>query len=201
MESKLSVYERYAGIPGLTLYVNFIDRQYEDMLLQCIDAEKWSTIISRRTQEYGFSYDFKKKKASKALSPLPMPLKELMEKVSEMFKADFNTLSVNEYTRKQGISKHTDPEIFGPVVAFLTLGSGDVMEMMDKSTFKSTKFQLPPRSLLFMKGEARSDWQHGIPARAETFDNNGVRIVRPADFRRVEIIFRAYQEYGNSSIV
>jgi alkylated DNA repair protein alkB family protein 8 len=41
------------GIPGLSLYMDFISLEDEQELLTAVDAEQWTTLAKRRVQHYG----------------------------------------------------------------------------------------------------------------------------------------------------
>ena len=86
---------------------------------------------------------------------------------------------VNEYTDNQGISAHVENFKFGEPVCGLTMGNGDWMRFHeltrpDDGSVRSGKAAkaertghkqdvwLPPRSLLVMRRDARSNWQHQI---------------------------------------
>lgn len=52
---------------GLQLLDNFISEQDESNLIQ----QPWDTSISRRTQHYGFRYDYTNKDAANSAAPIP----------------------------------------------------------------------------------------------------------------------------------
>jgi alkylated DNA repair protein alkB family protein 8 len=60
-------------IPGLTYLDDFITNEEETRLVNYIDSMPWSTKISRRTQHYGFEYDYNSKTVSKETETPPIP--------------------------------------------------------------------------------------------------------------------------------
>ena len=46
------------GIQGLTLLIDKFDHHEEDYLLKMIDDQNWDTTLSRRTQQYGYKYNY-----------------------------------------------------------------------------------------------------------------------------------------------
>jgi hypothetical protein len=46
------------NIPGLTYISNYISSEYEEKLLKLIDTQEWNLDLKRRTQHYGYKYDY-----------------------------------------------------------------------------------------------------------------------------------------------
>lgn len=105
---------------------------------------------------------------------------------------------VNSYVGTQGISAHVENFRFDEPVCALTLRDGDFMRFHElvraddgsvrsgkaavaQRTGKREDVWLPPRSLLVLKGDARSRWQHEIMRR------KGRRTER---WNRVSLTFR-----------
>lgn len=106
---------------------------------------------------------------------------------------------VNEYLPGQGISAHVENFRFGEPVCSLTLGGADDMrfhqlnEAHDGSvrsgkassaprTGRKSDVRLDRRSLIVLKGDARSKWQHEIV--------RGRKSAKPKTWRRVSLTFR-----------
>ncbi|MEI7610475.1 MAG: alpha-ketoglutarate-dependent dioxygenase AlkB [Rhodospirillaceae bacterium] len=94
---------------------------------------------------------------------------------------------VNEYQPGQGIAAHVDCVLcFGPRIAIVSLGSPCVMIFTHLHSDARHDVTLEERSLTLLSGAARTDWQHGIPARK--FDRvGGVMVARG---RRVSVTVR-----------
>ncbi len=180
---------------GLELVPDFITPGQELELLAAIDHSPWSNALKRRTQHYGYRYDYTQKTVLRDmyLGPLPDWSSELVAQLEATGLYDGagvtiqgpDQLIVNEYLPGQGISRHTDcVPCFGPTVASLSLGSPCVMEFSRRyyPAAPDLALRLPPRSLLILSGEARSRWMHEIPARVQ---DDGV-----ARTRRVSLTFR-----------
>lgn len=177
-------------IAGLTYISDFVSEQESTDLLATIDSLEWNLSLKRRTQHYGYTYDYTKKTidVSMSLGPLPGWLDPLVTKLQEsIFTQPIDQVIVNEYLPGQGISRHTDcVPCFGETIASLSLGSTCAMELEHFTSGKKGAIMLAPRSLLVLSGEARYDWMHSIPARKHDFLGD-VEITRE---RRVSLTFR-----------
>jgi alkylated DNA repair dioxygenase AlkB len=153
--------------PGLELHENFVTEEEEKSLLKSIDRYEWDTTLKRRTQHYGFKYDYKNRSISKDqyLGPLPpwndLVVQRMIEK--DLVKTTPEQAIVNEYEPGQGISAHTDSGVFGEPIVSLSLGSDCVM-IFSKGDQKVELF-LKRRTLLILRGESRWYWKHEIPQR------------------------------------
>lgn len=135
-------------IEGLTIVPNAIDKAYREELMKEIDKESWSTVLKRRTQHYGYEYDYFTKTLSDA-KPLPDWAKSLCNhlEVLQMFalhisqqvglvKGTPEQLIVNEYTKGQRISKHKDASVFGETIFSVSLGDPCFMLFSTPSKMK-----------------------------------------------------------------
>ncbi len=94
---------------------------------------------------------------------------------------------VNEYLPGQGIASHVDcVPCFGNSILSLSLGSAVEMVFSNVSSKQQVPLLVEPGSLLVMQGEARFNWQHGIPARKSDLIG-GQRKLRS---RRISLTFR-----------
>ncbi len=180
-----------AEVEGLQYIPNFITAEEEQCLLKAIDKAPWSDALRRRTQHFGYRYDYTSRDVPERLGPLPEWAQPIADRLVQMGHPRPDQLIVNEYLPGQGISKHIDqPRAFGPVVASLSLGSRCVM------TFEPTRnvadavshdVLLERCSLAVLTGPARYQWFHSIPARkADMWKNRN--LMRS---RRVSLTFRA----------
>jgi alkylated DNA repair dioxygenase AlkB len=172
---------------GLELLENYISADDERKFIENIDKGQWSTILKRRTQHFGYEYDYKKKtiQGLKQIESFPDWCLDLTTRLKqEIFHKVPEQLIINEYQPGQGISKHIDSPVFGEPVVSLSLGSQCVMIF----TLGERRFEilLPQRSLLVLRGESRWDWTHEIPARKND-KINGQTIERT---RRISMTFR-----------
>lgn len=178
-------------IEGLKYLSNFISKEQEAELLSTIDSFSWSNELKRRTQHYGYKYDYSKKKIDDQmyLGPLPSWLKVYTERLIQdnFFLEEPDQVIINEYLPGQGIGRHIDCiTCFTNTVASLSLGSTCAMDFENQKDGKKGTMILAPLSLLVLQGQSRYDWLHSIPARKEDVMNKE-SLVRS---RRVSLTFR-----------
>jgi alkylated DNA repair dioxygenase AlkB len=179
------------AIEGLEVVRNFLSLEEHDNLITQIDKNPWLLDLKRRVQHYGYKYDYKSKglDESSKIGDLPKFCEPLIERMIEkgLITERPDQLIINEYTPGQGISPHVDKtDIFADNIISISLGSSAVMSFQRvKQPIKIDLF-LERCSLLAMKGKARYDWKHSIPARASD-DWNGIKNKRT---RRISLTFR-----------
>lgn len=156
-------------INGLKIINNFITEEEEKYLLNSINNSKWDTRLSRRTQHYGYEYNYKRYDCSKT-DKIP----EWCDFIINRIKTEFNNVPdqiiINEYIPGQGISPHTDAKIFSEDIYSLSLGSDINMNFTNKTDH--IEYKLNTRSLLNMRGDARHIWKHSITQR---MSDNGTK--------------------------
>jgi alkylated DNA repair dioxygenase AlkB len=175
-------------VPGLSYARNFISPTEEQTLLAVINEQKWNTDLARRTQHYGYKYNYKNRSIQKSdyLGPLPEWSMFIANKLYEkgLFPVVPNQLIVNEYTPGQGISAHTDSSVFGSHVAMISLGSVVIMDFCNNG--KTISIPLHTRSVAVITDDARYKWTHCIVGRkSDTL--NGKKVERGV---RVSLTFR-----------
>jgi alkylated DNA repair dioxygenase AlkB len=122
--------------------------------------------LSRRTQHYGFEYNYKNR--SKPLTATrPFSSNLAVKLFAEILKDNFDNgelptqCIINEYEVGQSISPHTDHPCFGPVIMTVTLAGSGVMEMSCKG--KKTEFiRLEAGDIVLLEDEARTTYKHSI---------------------------------------
>ncbi len=184
--------QTFQQVAGLEYYPDFITEEEEKSLITKIDMSEWNLALKRRTQHYGYLYDYKARKISpdSYLGQLPEWLLEYGSRLYDLgiMKSAPDQTIINDYQVGQGIASHTDCEpCFTDEIASLTLISGVTMrlfEINDKNNF--IDIFLEPRSLLVISGDARYKWKHGIAAR-KTDIVDGIKIPRK---RRVSLTYR-----------
>lgn len=189
-------------IAGLIYIHEFVTEEEQKSLIETIDSLPWLTDLKRRTQHYGYKYDYTKKQidSSMFLGPIPEWIQPFSKRLVDLKHFDKlpDQVIVNEYLPGQGISRHRDcVPCFGDTIASLSLGSPCLMEFEHIGSSKVGGMMLGPRSLLILTGEARYDWMHAIPARREdTFRQE--TFVRG---RRVSLTFRTIKHEGQIPVV
>lgn len=173
-----------SALSGAYLLLNFIDSESSNHLTTFIDSCSWSKSLSRRTQHYGYSYDYTSGAvSSQKIGELPSEFNFITEKLNGIFNEFVpNQVIVNEYEPGQGISAHIDSRKFGSHIASLSLLSDIVMTFRNKKTEEIVDVELPINSLIILTGESRYDWTHEIAKRKK--DNGKFR------GRRVSVTFR-----------
>jgi alkylated DNA repair dioxygenase AlkB len=177
------------GITGLLYIPHYISPAHHDFLIQTIDSQEWRGDLARRTQHYGYVYDYRAKSVdpSSRLGDLPPWLHRIATQLAAdglMPQAPDQAI-INEYLPGQGIASHIDcVPCFDEVVISLALAATVVMDLKHKQ--QHVPILIEPRSLLVLRGEARYQWTHGIAKRRQD-SLNGTIIPRE---RRVSVTFR-----------
>ena len=174
-------------IPGLDYIPNFITEIQARELMRFIDSNPWDTTIKRRTQHYGYRYNYKQVDEVESLGQIPQELQQLGELLLErgIFNVTPNQIIINEYLPPQGIAAHIDhTEHFAETICSLSLESACQMDFICGKERVSEL--LEPRSLLVLKRDARYKWQHGIADRK----SDVIQGIRRARNRRVSVTFR-----------
>ncbi len=179
------VFNKSPNIPGLTYIPHYISPEYEEELVQLMDSQIWNADLRRRTQHYGYKYDYlaRSVEAAHCLGDIPHWIDKLCQKlyIDSICKDKPDQVIINEYMPGQGIASHRDCiPCFGDIICSISLLSGCMMDMVGGTTKRS--IYLEPRSLLILQGDARYIWKHGIPPRKSDL---GIR-----RHRRVSLTFR-----------
>lgn len=172
------------SVPGVLYYPEFLPEALEKEIITELDSLPWSNQLKRRTQHYGYIYDYRSRSLPKATTPLSPSLL----KVAKLLPFEPTQCIVNEYLRNQGISAHTDSRVFGPIIASVSLLAP--CEMIFTSGSRVFTLTLMPRSLLILSGEAREDWKHEIKGNVKVSLPDGTIYHKPEDYRRVSLTFR-----------
>ena len=153
-------------IPGLILIPTALTIEEQANLVSAIQKESWNLELARRTQHYGYRYDYRAKNLSikDKLGPFPPWLSSLCQKLKLQLTFDAEQVIINEYTPGQQITPHIDaPHLFGPVVASLSLCSkADMIFSNQKNGGTKIPVPLDPGSLVILTGDSRSRWLHSI---------------------------------------
>lgn len=165
-----------APFEGLVVVDDFISEADEQALLDGFDSPAlWQAQITRRTQHFGYAYDYAIQGAEfdKPIAAFPPLLRGLVDRLlgSQCLRVRPNQATLQEYTPGQGIPPHIDTVwAFGEELASLSLLAGSVMRFkpvftvgVDPATVVDVAF--PRRALLVLTGEARYKWSHSICAR------------------------------------
>jgi alkylated DNA repair dioxygenase AlkB len=121
----------------------------------------------RRTVSFGWRYDFNVRE----LQPtgiIQTSLLALRQKVAEFAGRPADGLQhalVTEYSPGAGIGWHKDRPEFADVIG-VSLGAPCLLRFRRKQgmRWERASIKLQPRSAYLLRGSARWDWQHSIPA-------------------------------------
>eukprot|EP01060_Flectonema_neradi_P028184 TRINITY_DN3790_c2_g1_i1.p1 TRINITY_DN3790_c2_g1~~TRINITY_DN3790_c2_g1_i1.p1 ORF type:complete len:323 (+),score=84.39 TRINITY_DN3790_c2_g1_i1:46-1014(+) len=122
---------------GLSLIEDFITESEEKALLDFFNNQEWSDALSRRTQQWGYAFDYEEMTVVREAKPIPSILSNIIQRMASIKESSSEKPSenrypflpkpvqiiVNEYRSGQGIHPHVDRNCFGPIVASLGLGS------------------------------------------------------------------------------
>ena len=175
-------------INGLYYFNNFISDQEEKDLIQFIDNQEWNTSLKRRTQHYGYNYNYDSTKLTPA-NTIPDTFKQIIEKfdsIDILKDYKFDQVIVNEYEPGQGISAHIDHvKNFSDIIVSLSLGSACEMVFCEKKNKENILKQILQRkSLVVLSEDARYNFTHTIPARKSDYSVKRVRRIS-LTFRKV----------------
>jgi len=181
----------FNSMQGINIIYDFITENTETELLDYINSEQWNKSISRRTQHYGYVYDYTKRNAATKTTKVPDIYKELFK---DHYVIDENLqVIINEYLPGQGIANHIDSLIFDSKIMSLSLGSDISMIFTNKSDNKELQLLLPRRSLLIIEDEARYKWQHSISKKkidTNVLDVKNNKLVKINRNKRISITVR-----------
>lgn len=171
---------------GLSYRSDFISSDEEKYYIDFVESCEWSNDLYRKTQQYGFKYNYLTRSLIDAPA-IPDVLLNLVNKVEQELKLNnyFNQIIVNHYNPGQGISKHTDhTRWFDNTICVVSLGGNTTMVFYN-GRFKK-KQRIERKSLMVMSDDIRYNWQHEIKAQRTDLINNKRIARRP----RISITFR-----------
>jgi alkylated DNA repair dioxygenase AlkB len=159
--------------PGFLFQPDFISADEEVQLLTHLNAVEYSAFTMRgvtarrRVKDFGFRYSLDSRAISEG-PPVPPFLLPLREKAATLAGVDAAALAealIIEYQPGATIGWHRDAPPFGVIVG-ISLGSACTFKLRPYGVAraKAIAFELPPRSAYVLDGEARSKWEHSIPA-------------------------------------
>jgi len=152
---------------------DFLSQQEEGDLIALFRTMTWGNVqmrgitAKRRVVQFGWHYSFESFRVTPA-KPAPPELDGIRARAAEIAGVqaeDFGETLVTEYSPGAGIGWHRDAPPFG-IVAGISLGDNCRMRFQkgEGRDRRTAAVELPPRSLYLLTGEARSEWQHTIPA-------------------------------------
>jgi alkylated DNA repair dioxygenase AlkB len=141
----------------------------------------------RRVVSFGWRYDFADESLNSAadLPPFLLPLRDRAAKFAGLAAPDFPHALVTEYAAGAGIGWHRDKSVFEDVVG-ISLGSPCALRFRRRrgDKWERATLRAEPRSAYLLRGPARTEWEHSIPA---------------VDALRYSITFRSVRPRGPST--
>ncbi|WP_373048778.1 alpha-ketoglutarate-dependent dioxygenase AlkB [Vulgatibacter sp.] len=159
---------------GFLVQEAFVDEAEERAILAELEARTFREVrmhgvVARRTVlHFGWTYAYESWRIERG-EPLPSWLHALREKAAAIGGLEAAALGqclVSRYPPGAGIGWHRDAPMFGPVVVGISLGAACRFKLRrtveeGPEVYAAT---LEPRSAYVLGGEARTAWQHTIPA-------------------------------------
>jgi len=120
---------------------------------------------NRRTQSYGWRYDFDDASFTPT-EPIPEWLQSLREKAAAFANIEpheFVHVLLARYDPGAGIGWHRDRDVFDKVVG-VSLNTPTTLRFRQRNPegFRRARLQVEPRSAYLLSGESRWDWEHSI---------------------------------------
>jgi alkylated DNA repair dioxygenase AlkB len=165
-----------------------ISAEEETELLAELGSLRWDPIVmhgqaARRTaRHFGLSYDYQAREPQPG-EPIPDWLRPARERAAELAGHSPEELVealVQQYPPGSTIGWHRDAPRFGTVVGISLLGSSRLRFQRGKRERRRVwEVLLEPRSGYVLGGEARTSWEHSIPAVKELRYSITFRTLRP----------------------
>jgi len=122
---------------------------------------------NRRVVSFGLDYDYSRR-AVEGAPEMPSFLADLLVRAAEFAGCDqaaFRQVGVNEYRSGAGVGWHKDKPQFGIIVGVSLLGPATLrFRKAEGAGWIRVSHPLRPRSIYILSGEARTEWEHSIPA-------------------------------------
>ena len=121
----------------------------------------------RRVISFGWQYDFSKEQLHRAedIPAFLLPLRERAASFAGLEPDELPHVLLTEYAAGAAIGWHKDKRVFGDVVG-ISLLSPCVFRLRLKRglTWERASVVAEPRSAYLLRGPARTEWEHSIPA-------------------------------------
>ena len=177
---------------GFVYHPDFLSRADEADLLRHVQNESFEAFefqgyrAKRRTLEYGFEYDFRRRRANPT-QPFPQFLMPVRQRAAEFARIAPDELVeglILEYPPGAPIGWHRDAPQFGIVIGISLLNPARMRLKPYKEEGKIVSVTLEPRSIYVFRGAARWVWQHSIPAQEKLRYSITFRTLRHKEARR-----------------
>lgn len=176
---------------GFTYHPEFLSAGEERDLLREIEALRFEhfqfhsgLVGKRRVVSFGWRYDFDGRGLHRAddMPAFLLPLRQRAAALAGVGPSAFQHALVTEYAPGAGIGWHRDKAVFDEV-AGVSLGSACEFRLRRRSEvgrWERANVVVEPRSAYLLRGPARTEWEHSIPAVNRLRYSITFRNVRPA---------------------
>ena len=121
----------------------------------------------RRVIQYGYKYSFETFKTTEG-PPIPeflLPIRDRAAEFADVPAPELSEALITEYAPAATIGWHRDAAPFGVVVGISLLTSARFRFRRGRTgAWETTEVHLAPRSIYVLRGPARTEWEHSIPA-------------------------------------
>ena len=175
-DEQADLFPATAALPsGFRYQADFIAPQSEDALLQQLPTLPFKEFEfhgfqgKRRVVWFGWRYDFNRgglRKTHTALPTFLLPMREQVAAFANIDAAELQQILVTEYRPGAAIGWHKDRSIFGIVIGLSLLSACRfrLRRRKSKTTWERAQLSIEPRSVYVLRGPARNEWEHSIPA-------------------------------------
>jgi alkylated DNA repair dioxygenase AlkB len=122
---------------------------------------------NRRVVSFGWLYDFNDSKLKKAdeMPQFLLPVRDAAAHFARIPPSSIQHALITEYSTGAAIGWHLDRNIFDDVIG-ISLNAACTLRFRRKDGQKwdRASMTLEPRSAYILRGPARTEWQHSIPA-------------------------------------
>jgi alkylated DNA repair dioxygenase AlkB len=174
MPSQLSLFAGAKPLPeGFKYQSDLLSASDEQTLLERVrelpfrEFEFQGFVGKRRVVSFGWRYDFNDRTLRKAddMPEFLLPLRGVAARFAGLGAEELQHVLVTEYGPGAAIGWHKDKAVFGDVIG-VSLLSPCVFRLRRKSatSWERVSLTAEPRSAYLLRGPARTEWEHSIPA-------------------------------------
>jgi DNA oxidative demethylase len=159
------------ALPGLSYAGDIVPPGEEQALVRAIDAVELSpfrfhgSLGKRLTASYGWRYDFDDASfaPAEAMPAWLLPVREKAARFASLAPDDLVQSLLIRYGPGAGIGWHRDRPVFEHVLG-ISLGTPATMRFRRRRPggFERASVLLEPRSIYYLTGAARHEWEHSV---------------------------------------
>jgi DNA oxidative demethylase len=153
---------------------NFLSLEEERSLVEEFEKlplaplQMHGVISKRELMHYGWDYHYD----AMTIRPTERPpdflhsIQERAARLANIAPAALEEILLTRYPLGSGIGWHRDAPMFGSLIIGISLVSPCMMKLRKKmdDVYHTYATELRPRSIYFLTGKARTQWQHSIPS-------------------------------------